>query len=225
MRLFSTPTEFGIIGVGQVAHGIFAFGQFARGVVAVGQVAIGVVAIGQVAFSLVGVGMGGVGVVWFGGMFGVGGRGLGLLVIKLLPGLEQARTPPTLAPLDAVWQGQTRGFVHLDVMATASGPVLAHNGQAVPVKFIPQVLFALRNAATSSGLREIYASLRREGTHVVCDALVEVPGTRANPRGLASVIAHVLKFAVLVVLAAAWFVAFTEGTDRLKVALAAVGSQ
>ena len=205
MRFLSTdPSEFGVIGVGQEAHGFFAFGQFARGVVAVGQLAIGVVAVGQVSFSIVGVGQVGGGVGWFAGMLGLGGRGV---CLRLIPGLDLPRIPPPEVPLEAVLHGSARGFVRLAVMTTPDAPALGANGQRLPIKLRPQLLWALDAASRAHGIREVFASLRREGDVIVCDRLVEVPGQRKGSIPLA---VNVLRFVVLVMLATAWWFAFFE---------------
>lgn len=204
MRLFSTESELGVIGFGQHAWGLLAIGQTARGLIAVGQGAIGVVAVGQAAFGIVAAGMVGGGVAWFAGMIGIGGRGF---CLRLIPGLDLARTPPPTVPLEAVWAGAARGFVRLGVADGPRGAALMAGAQVVPVKFLPRVAWALDKAARSDGVREIFASLRREGPHVICDSLVEVPGQR-KVRRTAWVTA--LRIALLVALATAWCWAFSE---------------
>jgi hypothetical protein len=209
VRFISTDSsELGIIGVGQFAHGFFAFGQVACGVVAVGQAAVGVLAIGQASFSICGAGMVGGGVAWFGGMLGIGGRGV---CIRLIPGLDVPRTLPETVPFHAVWQGATRGLVRVGVSATPTGIALTADGHVLPVKFRPHVLWALDNAVRTHGMREVYASLRREGESIVCDRLVEVPGQR---KGGIPLWLNVLRFVMLVGLATGWWYAFSEAVLR-----------
>lgn len=205
MRWLSTdPSEFGIISVGQHAHGFFAFGQMARGVVAIGQLAIGVVAVGQLSLSIVGVGQVGGGVAWFAGMLGVGGRGI---CLRLIPGLDLPRRAPNETPLAEIWQGRARGFVRLGVTSTPQGPALVSGGQILDIKLRPQVAWALANALGRDGLREIFAFLGREGDVVVCDRLVEVPGQR---KGAIPLWLNVVRFVALAVLATVWCYLFDE---------------
>jgi hypothetical protein len=207
VRFISTdPGEFGVIGVGQEAHGFFAFGQFAKGVIAVGQIAIGVVAIGQVSFSIAGVGQVGGAVTWFAGMVGLGGRGF---CIRLIPGLDLPRDPPPEVALDAVWQGNASGYVRLGVADTPHGPALTAtdgSGAVLPIKLRPPVAWALANALRTTTLREVYADLRRDGDSLICRALVEVPGQRSPSIGWL----NVLRFLALVGVATLWCALFTE---------------
>lgn len=205
MRWVSTdPSEFGVIGVGQHAHGFFAFGQVARGVIAIGQLAIGVVAIGQLSFSVVGVGQVGGGVAWFAGMLGLGGRGI---CFRLIPGLDLPRTAPPQVTLNDIWQG-AKGYVRLAAVPTPSGAGLGANGQLIPVKMRPQVAWALNNAVRQSDpMREVFASLRREGDVMVCDKLMEIPGQR---KGAIPLWLNIVRFIMLIGLATAWCFAFEE---------------
>jgi hypothetical protein len=206
VRLVSTdPSEFGVFGVGQLAHGVIAVGQFARGFIAFGQVAVGVVAVGQLSFSIVGVGQLGAGVAWFTGMLGLGGRGF---CFRLIPGLDLPRTPPPEVALAAVWQGATQGFVRLGVAPSPAGPVLVSpTGQVVPVKFRPAVAWALASALQKGVLREVYAFLRREGDVVIADRLVEVPGLRKS--GIPTWL-NVVRLVLLAALATVWCWVFSE---------------
>jgi hypothetical protein len=69
----------------------------------------------------------------------------------------------------------------------------------------PTVHAALSNARRKVGMQEVFAHLRLVGPVVVCDRLVEVPGTRRTyPMWLQCV-----RVAALVVLATTFWYAFT----------------
>jgi hypothetical protein len=196
VRLFSTPTEFGIIGVGQEAHGVFAFGQVARGFVAVGQLAVDVVAVGQLSFSILGVGQVGGGISWFAGMLGVGGRGL---CLRLIPGLDPQRVAPETIDLARVRSGES-GFVKLKIEAFAQERI----------KLAPAVFKALEGARGQ--VPEVYASLRRVGEHVVCDRVMEVPGRKPS----SSTALTVVRVGALIALATTWCAVFASAVLGVK---------
>jgi hypothetical protein len=202
VKLLSSGDEFGIVSVGQEAFGVFAFGQLARGFVAVGQVAIGVVAVGQLSVSVLGIGQGGIGIAWFAGMLGVGGRGI---CLRLIPGLDLPRIPPATVAFDDLARGAlAQGFVRLEVVDGPRVPALAIAGRAVPVKLTPAVAGALQNAKRRpQGLGEVLAHVRRAGSGLVCDRLVEVPGGRRIHKGFA-----VLRFVLLIGAAVVWWFVF-----------------
>jgi hypothetical protein len=203
VKLFSMNGEPGVVAVGQEAQGIFAFGQFARGFVAVGQIAIGVVAIGQVSASVVGVGQVGIGVAWFTGMLGLGGRGF---CLRLIPGIDPPRSSPATLPFEALANGApgAEGFVRVDVLDTPRGARLALNGAILPVKSTPEIAWALTDARRKGLLASAFAHIRRAGVTLVCDRIVEIPGTRRT-YGLPFQIARAV---LLVGIAVAWWYAF-----------------
>jgi hypothetical protein len=203
VKIVSTDGTPGIIGVGQEAQGIVAFGQFARGFVAVGQVAIGFVAIGQLSVTVVGVGQGGIGIGWFAGMLGVGGRGV---CLRLIPGLDPPRVAPETVPFETVLHGApgVDGYVRVEVIDTPGGARLALGGQPLPVKPTPEIAVALTNARRTHAIREVFAHVRRAGVTLVCDRLVEIPGTR-RAFGLGLAVVRVL---LLIGLATGFWYAF-----------------
>ncbi|NOY26516.1 MAG: hypothetical protein GXP62_11640 [Oligoflexia bacterium] len=97
----------GFIAIGQVATGFLALGQMATGVIAIGQVARGVFVVGQVGIGLVSVGMGSAGLFWSAAMFGVGGRGL-VIVLPLLPSGRKMLDPPQTVAAAALLGGAAR---------------------------------------------------------------------------------------------------------------------
>lgn len=215
MRIVSTdPNEFGFIAIGQLAWGFIAIGQMARGVFVLGQLAVGVAGVGQCICCIWGVGQVGMGVAWFSGMVGVGGRGFGI-VGRLVPGLDPPRlAPPAVSYGEAVAVGG--GHVRVQVVQDAYGPALAEGGMVLPVKLSPSVAGALQQ--NSARVPEVFAHLRREGELVVCDGLVEVPGLRSSigsPEALAA------RLVGLVFLATIWWFVFAtavlgDGTPTLS---------
>ena len=183
MRLFSASGEPAVVGVGIAPIGIFAIGQFARGIVAVGQVAIGVVVLGQGAISIVGIGQVGIGITWFVGMVGLGGRGF---CLRLIPGLDPPRASMPTVPVEYLLsapQGGAQGFVSADIGAlqTPTGAPRAHlfvGGQPLPIKPTPATRWALENALRTTKVRKVFAHLKNVSGVLVCDRLVEVPGLR-----------------------------------------------
>jgi len=205
VQIVSTdPHQFGIIAVGQEAWGFIAIGQMARGFLVLGQLAIGVAAIGQCTACIWGVGQVGMGVAWFSGMMGLGGRGYGG-VLRLIPGLDPPRRSPDTVPLDDVMAGRASGHVRLQVVEGGSGPVLGQNGAPLPIKMTPQVAGALQLHARE--LPEVFARLRRHGPVVLCDGLVEVPGLRSTStsKGLLAV-----RLLALLAVATSWWFIFAQ---------------
>ncbi len=143
-------------------------------------------------------------------MVGLGGRGYGG-VLRLIPGLDPPRQAPPEVPLDQVTSGQTTGYVKLEVLAAEGGPTLGQpslgqGGRPLPIKLTPAVAAALATHAPS-GIREVFARVRRHGPVVLCDQLVEVPGSRSTTgsKGLLF-----LRIATHVVLATIWWALFVE---------------
>lgn len=206
MQVVSTnPNEFGILAIGQEAWGFIAIGQMARGVFVLGQLAVGVAGAGQCCACIWGVGQVGFGVGWFTAMVGLGGRGYGG-VLRLIPGLDPPRQAPPEVPLDQVVAGATTGYVKLDVLATEAGPVLAQAGRPLPIKLTRSVAAALATHGPA-GIREVFARVRRHGPVVLCDQLVEVPGSRSTTgsKGLLF-----LRIATQMALATVWWALFVE---------------
>jgi hypothetical protein len=202
MKLFSSDGSLAIFAIGPAPIGIFAVGQVARGVIALGQGAVGVIAVGQLCVSIIGVGQAGMGVTWFGAMAGVGGRGL---CLRLIPGIDPPRTPPKEIPFQSFYAGVSEGFVGAQVLRTPSGPRLGQHGAQLPIKMTPAVLAALREAGATGSVKELYAHMKVIGRTIVCDRLVEVPGTRSTfPLWL-----QCLRVAGLVGISAIWWYAFT----------------
>ena len=214
MRIVSTdPNEFGFIAIGQLAWGFIAIGQMARGVFVLGQLAVGVAGAGQCICCIWGVGQVGMGVAWFSGMIGVAGRGFGG-VLRMVPGLDPPRLePPAVSYGEAVAVGG--GHVRLQVVEDGYGPALADGGMVLPVKLTPAVAGALQ--ANSARVPEVFAHLRREGQHVVCDELVEVPGLRSTVGSMGLLAARAMGMMVLGIIW--WFVFATavlgDGTPKL----------
>ena len=210
MRLFSADGEPAVVGVGAQPIGIFAVGQFARGIFCIGQFAVGVVVLGQFAASVWGIGQFGIGIGWFAGMFGLGGRGLSL---RLIPGLDPPRVAPPAQPFEAIAAGPAgaEGFVRVDLAKTPHGVQLAIGGHALPVKVTPEVAGALIAAGQSGGPGEVLAHVKREAGVLVCDRLVEIPGQRA-PFAPWFQLARLL---VLVGIAAAWWYVLNMPTPDL----------
>lgn len=204
MRLLSNDDDFGFIGIGQSAVGVIAIGQFARGIIAIGQVAIGVVAVGQGVVSIVGVGQGGIGVAWFAGMLGLGGRGI---CVRLIPGLDLPRDAPRAVSIEqiAFAPPNTEGFVKLEVLEGARHPRFAASGRPVAIKPSATVSWALANARAKGFAREVYAHLHNTGAGLVCDRVMEIPGTRRT-YGLGF---QALRVATLCAVGAAWWFAMT----------------
>lgn len=204
MRLFSNGFELGVIGVGENAIGIIAVGQYARGIVAIGQVAVGVFTLGQFCVSIFGLGQFGIGIAWFAGMFGLGGRGI---CLRLIPALDLPRDPPNAVSFESIASGppQTEGFVKLEVLDGPRHPRFALAGRPVPVKPTSTVSWALANARAKGHLREVYANLRSTGGELVCDRVMEIPGTRRSyGPGFQS-----LRVALLAVVGVAWWYGMT----------------
>ena len=197
----------GVVAVGQEAQGIFAFGQFARGFIAVGQVAIGVIAVGQLSASVVGIGQVGIGVAWFTGMIGLGGRGF---CLRLIPGVDPPRIAPSTVPFEAIANGPpgTEGFVRVDVIDAPRGARLTLNGQVLPVKSTPEVAWALTEARRKGLLSTAFAHVQRAGATLVCDRIVEVPGTRRT----FGVPFQIARIALLIGIAVGWWYAFSFDT-------------
>jgi hypothetical protein len=178
MRLLSFDGEPSVISVGQQALGIFALGQFARGFIAVGQVAIGVVAVGQGAVGIFALGQGGLGVTWFAGMLGFGGRGF---CLRLIPGLDPPRIAPKTVSIESLEQGQAKeGMVRVLVEQGSHLPRLRTKDRVLSVKLTPEVASALISARAAGHAREVFAKLERIGDVLVCNELVEVPGSRRS---------------------------------------------
>jgi hypothetical protein len=204
VKLFSSDGSPAIVGVGQEATAIFAVAQVARGFIAIGQLAVGVFTVGQLCVSVVGLGQAGGGVSWFAGMVGVGGRGF---CLRLIPGIDPPRIAPKVVPFEALLQAGpgAEGFVHADVVPVAgtNGAALGSHGSFLPVKPTPTVAWALANAQRL-GTRTIFAHIKRAGAALVCDRLVEVPGTRKTyGTGF-----QIVRVVLLAVLATAWWYVF-----------------
>lgn len=204
MRALSTGPEFGIVSVGQEAFGVLAIGQFARGFIAIGQIAIGVFALGQGVVSVVGLGQGGIGVTWFAGMLGVGGRGL---CLRLIPGLDPPREVPAVVPFEQIALGPpgSEGFVKLEVVEGSRHPGFALGGRRVNVKPSAAVSCALANARAKGFAQEVYAHVRHAGTALVCTRVMEIPGMRRQ-YGPAF---QALRIALLCVVGVGWWYAMT----------------
>lgn len=201
MKLFSSDGSFAVVAVGEAPIGVFAFGQVCRGFIAVGQVAVGVVALGQVAVSVWGVGQTGIGVGWFGAMLGIGGRGL---CIRLIPGIDPPRKVPEAIAFQSLFQGVPEGFVRAEIGGDVNEPRLLESGRVLPLKVSPAVAVGLANARGK--IRTVLAHVKNVDGMIVCDRLVEAPGQRSTtPLAL-----NLLRFALLVVVATAWWWIFEK---------------
>lgn len=177
MRLFSSDGSFALVAVGEAPIGIFAIGQVARGFIAIGQLAVGVIVLGQGCVSVVGLGQGGIGVMWFGGMLGLGGRGL---CFRLIPGMDPPRLAPDQIQFQSLFQGIPQGFVRAQLLDVQGVTTLAQNHQALPIKLTPPVAMALTNARANGKIKELFAHMKVEGRTVVCDSVMEIPGQRST---------------------------------------------
>lgn len=162
----------GFIAVGQQATGFFAFGQMATGVIAIGQVARGGIAIGQLAVGLVGWGQVGVGVYHAAGMFGVGGRGLGI-ILPLVPSIGRPRVMPDATPFNTIEAGN-QGWVEVDLAQDAGGLGLYQGGQRLPVK-LDRRLQRRAYTITTDGPRRVRAYMLRLGDVIVCERIAHEP--------------------------------------------------
>jgi hypothetical protein len=203
VKLFSSDGEPAVVGVGMQANAIFACAQVARGFIAIGQVAVGVIAIGQGAFGVVAIGQGGGGITWFAGMMGLGGRGL---CLRLIPGVDPPRVAPQTVPFGSLSAGQpgAEGFVRAAIVDGADGARLAVGGYPLPLKPTPAVAWALRNALDTTPVRAVFAHIRSAGGVLVCDRLVEIPGSRRTY----SLGFQVARVVLLCALATGWWYAF-----------------
>jgi hypothetical protein len=200
MKLFAADGSLAFLSVGESSVGVFAAGQFARGFFAFGQFAYGVVAVGQFSGSVVGIGQFGGGVSWFAGMFGLGGRGF---CLRLIPGIDPPRVAPAEVAFRSLAASGDNGFVKAAVVGTPKGARLAQGGAPLAVKMTLAVAAALE--ASNGRLIEVYAHLKVVGQTVVCDRLIEVPGTRSTyPRWF-----QALRVAALVGLGTLWWYGFT----------------
>ncbi len=156
-----------IISVGQHAEGIFAFGQFATGVVAVGQVATGVIAIGQVARGVVCVGQVSVSLVWGLGMLSVspgkaigmlalGGRGVGLLGISVLPKPRQYFPGVDVTPAARLLVLQREGWIAVQLDRDGMGRLIGREkGLEVPLEIPDHATRDRANDLLTSGQRDV----------------------------------------------------------------------
>jgi len=190
----------GFIAIGQEAKGVFALGQMATGVVAVGQVAKGCFTLGQVAFGFVGWGQVGFGLLHAVGMFGVGGRGLGL-VIPLTPGVGRARVPPQTIDVGRALQG-SEGWVAADLFFDTHGLGLAHEARRLPVKFDRRLQHPAE-ALTVHGTKRVWAFLRTVRGVVVVERIQHAPPRPFEKPGFYLFAA--LQFVGLVIMAAVWW--------------------
>jgi hypothetical protein len=190
----------GFIAIGQEAKGVFALGQMATGVVAIGQVAKGCFTLGQVAFGFIGWGQVGFGLLHAVGMFGVGGRGLGI-VIPLVPSVGRARVPPETIDVGRALRGEP-GWVEADLFFDTHGLGLANNGHRLPVKFDRRIRGAAEQL-TVHGTKRVWAYLRGMSGIVVCERIAHAPPRpyeRPGFYGLAAV-----QFVGLVIMATVWW--------------------
>jgi hypothetical protein len=193
-------TAEGFIAIGQHARGVFALGQEAVGVVAVGQLARGCFTLGQVAFGFIGWGQVGFGMLHAVGMFGVGGRGFGL-VIPLTPGVGRARVAPNTVDVQSALRG-TSGWIETDLYFDSHGLGLANDGHRLPVKFDRRLQGGAQHL-TAHGPKRVWAFLRTVRGIVVCDRIQHAPPRpfeRAGFYGLAAV-----QFVGLVIMAVVWW--------------------
>lgn len=126
-----------ILSVGQHAEGIFAFGQFATGVIAFGQFATGVIAIGQVARGVVCIGQVSISLVWgLGmlsaspgkaiGMLALGGRGVGMLGLSVLPKPRQYLPGVDVSPAARLlWRAGREGWIAVRLDRDGMGRIIA----------------------------------------------------------------------------------------------------
>lgn len=199
MKLFSNDGSFAVVATGEAPIGIFAIGQISHGFIAIGQVAVGVVALGQAVACVVGIGQVGIGVTWFGAMMGAGGRGF---CLRLIPGLDLARTSPETTSLEAIRGGVPDGYVRMQIVDSPRGPRLGGDGSLAPLKLTPAVVSGLRNARGK--IRDVFAHVENVNGTLVCDRLVEVPGQRASM----PLVVNVLRVVGLVGIATFWWYAF-----------------
>ncbi len=197
MKLFSSDGSLAVVAVGDAPIGIFAIGQVARGFIAIGQLGVGVIVLGQGVVSVYGVGQGGIGVGWFGGMLGLGGRGL---CFRLIPGMDPPRVAPTEIAFQSLFQGVPEGFVRAQLLDTPRGTRIAQNGEPLPIKMTPRVAWAIGNARTAK-VNELYAHVKMVGRTAVCDSVMEIPGARTT-YGMGFQIFRVL---MLMVVATFWW--------------------
>lgn len=193
-------TAEGFIAIGQHARGVFALGQEAVGVVAVGQLARGVFTLGQAAFGFIGWGQVGFGMLHAVGMFGVGGRGLGL-VIPLTPGVGRARVAPETIDVASALRG-TAGWVETDLFFDTHGLGLGNDGHRLPVKFDRHLQGGAQHL-TTHGPKRVWAFLRNVRGVVVCERIQHAPPRpfeRPGFYGLAAV-----QFIGLVIMAVVWW--------------------
>jgi len=164
----------GVIAIGQIATGVVAVGQMATGVIAIGQVARGFVAIGQGSIGLVAVGMGSVGVFHGTAMLGVGGRGLGL-VMPVAPYWPKKFVRPDTTSWKRLKEGTVEeGWLRVELEADDHGPLLCHDGKALPVRFDRRMLGAAKRYLPSKG-NKLFAKIGRQGKGLVCTDLSFVP--------------------------------------------------
>jgi hypothetical protein len=193
-------TAEGFIAIGQHARGVFALGQDAVGVVAVGQVARGVFTLGQAAFGFVGWGQVGFGMLHAVGMFGVGGRGFGL-VIPLTPGVGRARVPPATIDVNAALRGAA-GWVDADLFFDTHGLGLARDGHRLPVKF-DRRLQGGAQSLTTHGPKAVWAFLRTVRGVVVCERIQHAPPRPFERPGFYGFAA--VQFIGLLIMAVVWW--------------------
>ena len=182
--------------------GIFAVGQVARGFIAIGQLAVGVVALGQGCVSIWGVGQGGIGVGYFAGMLGFGGRGI---CIRLIPGLDLPRERIATQAIDAVRTPGSDATIDVEIAKSDRGTWLSHRGQLLPAKITPMVRTGIASAEEGC-VKKLWAHLRNENGTLVCDRLVEVPGQRRSY----SIGFDVFRAISLVAVATVWWWAFSS---------------
>jgi hypothetical protein len=190
----------GFIAIGQHARGVFALGQDAVGVVAIGQIARGCFTLGQVAFGFIGWGQVGFGLLHAVGMFGLGGRGFGL-IIPLTPGVGRARVAPATIDVHTALNG-TPGWVETDLFFDTHGLGLANDGHRLPVKF-DRRLQGGAQGLTIHGPKRVWAFLRTVRGVRVCDRIQHAPPRpfeRAGFYGRAAV-----QFVGLVIMAVVWW--------------------
>ncbi|MEI8254061.1 MAG: hypothetical protein WCJ30_00145 [Deltaproteobacteria bacterium] len=157
-----------IISVGQHAEGIFAFGQFATGVVAVGQVATGIIAIGQVARGVVCVGQVSISLGWGLGMLSVspgkaigmlalGGRGVGLLGISVLPKPRQYLPGVDVTPAARLLAGTLReAWIAVRLDRDGMGRLVGREkGLEVPLEIPDPATRDRANDLLTSGTRDV----------------------------------------------------------------------
>jgi len=190
----------GFIAIGQEAKGVFALGQMATGVVAVGQVAKGCFTLGQVAFGFIGWGQVGFGMLHAVGMFGVGGRGLGL-VIPLVPGVGRARVAPETVDIGTALRGG-EGWIAADLFTDGHGLGLSDGAQRLPVKFDRRLQHAAE-VLTVHGTKRVWAFLRTVRGVVVCERIQHAPPRPYERPGFYLIAAA--QFVGLVIMAAVWW--------------------